>query len=68
MAVQVITVREKCSIDGFVHYYNHERYHESLNNQTPADVFYCRDTEIHNQRRIIKQNTLAMRKQLHYDK
>ncbi len=52
----------------FVHYYNHERYHESLNNLTPADVFYGRDTEILNQREIIKQNTLAMRKQLHYDK
>ena len=52
----------------FVHYYNHERYHESLNNLTPADVFYGRDTEILTQREIIKQNTLAMRKQLHYDK
>jgi hypothetical protein len=38
----------------FVHYYNHERYHESLNNLTPADVFYGRDTEILNQREIIK--------------
>ena len=66
--LEVATVRVKCSKDGFVRYYNHERYHESLNNLTPADVFYCRDTEIHNQRRIIKQNTLAMRKQLHYDK
>ena len=27
----------------FVRYYNHERYHESLNNLTPADVFYGRD-------------------------
>ncbi len=26
----------------FVDYYNHERYHESLNNLTPADVFYGR--------------------------
>jgi len=51
----------------FVHYYNHERYHESLNNLTPADVFYGRDIEILNQREIIKKNTLAMRKQLHYD-
>ena len=36
----------------FVRYYNHERYHESLNNLTPADVFYGRDTEILNQREI----------------
>jgi len=42
--------------------------HESLNNLTPADVFYGRDTEVLNQREIIKQNTLAIRKQLHFDK
>jgi putative transposase len=52
----------------FVRYYNHERYHESLNNLTPADVFYGHDIEILNQREMIKQNTLAMRKQLNYDK
>lgn len=52
----------------FVDYYNHERYHESLNNLTPADVFYGRGEEILDQRKLIKQNTLAMRKQVHYDK
>ncbi|MEH6528660.1 MAG: integrase core domain-containing protein [Porticoccus sp.] len=52
----------------FVSYYNHERYHESLNNLTPADVFYGRGEEILEQREMIKRNTLAMRKQIHYDK
>lgn len=52
----------------FVSYYNHERYHESLNNLTPADVFYGRGEEILEQREMIKRNTLAMRKQMHYDK
>lgn len=52
----------------FVDYYNHERYHESLNNLTPADVFYGRGEEILDQRELIKQNTLAMRKQVHYDR
>jgi transposase InsO family protein/transposase-like protein len=52
----------------FVSYYNHERYHESLNNLTPADVFYGRGQEILEQRALIKQNTLAMRRRLHYDK
>lgn len=52
----------------FVSYYNHERYHESLNNLTPADVFYGRGGEILEQREIIKRNTLAMRKQMHYDR
>jgi len=51
----------------FVSYYNHERYHESLNNLTPADVFYGRGEEILEQRDMIKRNTLAMRKQIHYD-
>lgn len=52
----------------FVDYYNHERYHESLNNLTPADVFYGRGEVILDQRELIKQNTLAMRKQVHYDR
>ena len=55
-------------LQGFVSYYNHERYHESLNNLTPADVFYGRGQEILNQRELIKQNTLAVRRQIHYDK
>ena len=30
----------EAAIGNFVDYYNHERYHESLNNVTPADVYY----------------------------
>jgi len=30
----------KTRINEFVNYYNHERYHESLDNLTPADVYY----------------------------
>ena len=52
----------------FVSYYNHERYHESLNNLTPADVFYGRGQAILDQREMIKKNTLAMRRQIHYDR
>lgn len=51
----------------FITYYNHERYHESINNLTPADVFYGRGAEILEQRKMIKQNTLAMRREIHYD-
>jgi len=51
----------------FVMYYNHERYHESLNNVTPADVFYGRADDIIEQRQLIKQQTLAMRLKTHYD-
>ena len=45
----------------FVYYYNHERYHESLDNLTPADVFYRRGQAILDQREKIKLNTLSMR-------
>ena len=51
----------------FISYYNHERYHESLDNLTPADVYYGRGQEILNQRHTIKLDTLAMRRKMHYD-
>jgi len=46
----------------FITYHNHKRYHESLNNLTPADVYYGRGREIPDQRHAIKLNTLAMRR------
>ncbi len=52
----------------FVSYYNHERYHESLDNLTPADVFYGRGQEILDQRALIKSNTMAIRRKMHYDR
>ncbi len=51
----------------FITYYNHERYHESLDNLTPADVYYGRGQEILDQRETVKLNTLAMRRKMHYD-
>jgi hypothetical protein len=51
----------------FISYYNHERYHESLDNLTPADVYYGRRQEVLDQREIVKLNTLAMRRKIHYD-
>jgi putative transposase len=51
----------------FVNYYNHERYHESLDNLTPADVFYGRGQAILDQREKIKLNTLSLRRKMHYD-
>ena len=58
-------LREK--LRQFVDYYNHERYHESLDNLTPADVFYGRGQAILNQRNAIKLNTLAARRKAYYD-
>lgn len=50
----------------FVYYYNHERYHESLNNLVPADVFYGRGQSILDKREKIKRRTLALRRQMFY--
>ena len=46
----------------FVDYYNNERYHESLNNVTPADMFFGRAEEILERRKKIKQRTLNKRR------
>lgn len=50
------------AIGEFVHYYNNHRYHESLNNLTPADVYFGRDREILLKRRKIKTLTLRSRR------
>ncbi|SDW69832.1 Integrase core domain-containing protein [Nitrosomonas oligotropha] len=50
----------------FVDYHNRQRYHESLNNLTPADVFYKRGQSILNEREKIKRRTLALRRQMFY--
>ena len=35
-------------------YYNNERYHKSLNNMTPADMYYGRQSVILTERQLIK--------------
>ena len=52
-------------IGRFVDYYNNERYHDSLNNLTPADVYYGRGESILAKRKRIKLNTMAMRRKIH---
>ena len=41
-------------IGTFVEYYNNERYHESIGNLTPADVYFGRAEQILKQRQEIK--------------
>ena len=53
------------AISHFVEYNNHERYHESLNDLTLADVYYGRGTNILCMRGKIKQQTLNERRRLH---
>ena len=52
-------------IERFVEYYNHQRYHEALNNVTPADVYFGHHREILSKRDKIKQKTLETRKKLY---
>ena len=46
----------------WVQHYNHERYHESLDNVTPADMYQGRRDDILAQRAIIKSRTMMQRK------
>jgi len=50
------------SIGEFVQYYNYHRYHESLNNMAPADVYYGRAGRILAERQKTKEETLRERR------
>ena len=52
-------------IGAFVDHYNHQRYHESLGNITPADVYFGRSKIILKQRERIKRETINKRRLLH---
>jgi len=51
-------------IHRFIEYYNNERYHESINNLIPKDVFYGKDREILTRRDRIKRRTLELRRKV----
>jgi hypothetical protein len=53
------------SIGEFVEYYNNCRYHESLDNLTPADVYFGRGPAILKRRETIKRKTIEQRRRLH---
>ena len=52
-------------IGAFVDHYNHRRYHESLANLTPADVYFRRHRAIIERRRKIKDLTIRKRRLAH---
>jgi putative transposase len=52
-------------IQAFVDHYNHRRYHESINNLTPADVYLGRGQAILKQRERIKLKTMEARRLLY---
>ena len=55
----------EAEIDSFVANYNHLRYHESIGNLTPADVYFGRGQTILIERERIKRQTIANRRLLH---
>ena len=55
----------EAEIGAFVADYNHRRYHESLGNLTPADVYFGRGQTILMQRERIKRQTIPNRRLLH---
>ena len=52
-------------IEAFVDYYNNRRYHESIGNVTPADVYFGCDTAIIERRKKIKKRTMQKRRLSH---
>jgi len=46
----------------FIEYYNNERYHESLKNLTPADIYYGKIEEVLTRREEIKRKTIRQRR------
>lgn len=53
------------AVADFVDYYNHRRYHESLDNLAPADVYFGRSARILERRREIKRRTIEQRRRQH---
>jgi putative transposase len=56
----------EAQVEAFVAHYNHQRYHESLSNLTPADVYFGRGQTILLDRERIKRNTIQQRRLLHH--
>lgn len=55
----------EAQIADFVSHYNHRRYHESLGNLTPADVYFGRGQTILLNRERIKRQTFEQRRLQH---
>ena len=52
-------------IGAFIEHYNHERYHESIGNVTPADAYFGHATAIIERRKRIKELTIKNRRLNH---
>jgi transposase InsO family protein len=56
----------EAQVSAFVEHYNHQRYHESLSNLTPADVYFGRGEAILLERERIKRRTILDRRLRHH--
>ena len=57
--------RSRTQVAAFVAHYNHARYHESLGNLTPADVYFGCAEAVLLERERIKRQTIANRRLQH---
>jgi len=53
-------------VETFVANYDHRRYHESIDNLTPADVYFGRGHAILLERERIKRKTIQTRRSIHH--
>ena len=55
------------AVAAFIEHYNHRRYHESLDNLTPGDVYFGRGARILKRREEIKRRTIEQRRRHHFN-
>ena len=56
------TSQLEVQMEEFVKYYNYQRYHESLQNLTPSEVYFGTGQKKLKQRKLIKNRTMDTRK------
>ena len=56
----------EAGVAAFVDHCNHRRVHESLDNLTPAEVYFGRGGAILLERECVKQQTIKQRRLLHH--
>ena len=54
----------EAEIESFITHYNHNRYHEALENVTPADMYFGRSKDILRERETTKRKTLKERREI----
>jgi putative transposase len=65
LANQYLPGNLEAQIANFVSHYNHLRYHESITNLTPVDVYFGRSQTILLERERIKRQTIQNRRLNH---